>query len=66
MAIESVGSSSATLVSQQTRQAPEAREAERPAPPREQRAEGGEEPRQPQPVKNAEGQVTGTRVNVTA
>ncbi|MBI2305724.1 MAG: hypothetical protein HYU78_00310 [Rhodocyclales bacterium] len=65
MAIESVGSSAQASVSS-SRQTAETRQAEQqqPAPKPEQRAERNEEA--PRPVKNAEGQTTGTRINVIA
>lgn len=63
MAIESVGSSAQASVSS-SRQSAETRQAEQPAPKPEQRVERNEEA--PKPVKNAEGQTTGTRINVIA
>lgn len=62
MAIESIGSSTVDLPAA-SRQASANRQAEQPPPPKpEQSVERKEEA--PRPVKNAEGQTTGTRINV--
>lgn len=70
MAVESIGSSS-TFYSGISRQNAEARQStevrsseEPPVTNPQERVEPAEEA--PKPVKNAEGQTTGTRINVTA
>ncbi len=63
MAIESVGSSASASVSV-SRQPPQTQQVERREPPPEQRTEQTQEA--PRPVKNAEGQTTGTRINTSA
>lgn len=63
MAVESVGSSPGAAASA-TRLAADARPVERNEPKPEERKEATVEA--PKPVKNAEGQTTGTVVNVTA
>ncbi len=70
MAIESVtaGNSAynANAAAQQTRDTRATQQVERPPePPREQRAEANK-PQAPKPVVNAQGQTTGSRINVTA
>ncbi len=62
MAIESVGSSPGAAASA-TRIAADVQQVERRDPPPEPKPEVVEAPK---PVKNAEGQTTGTLVNVTA
>ena len=63
MAIESVGSSPGAAASA-TRLAADAQQVERREPRPEEKKEVSAEA--PKPVKNAEGQTTGTVVNVTA
>lgn len=68
MAIDSVTSSSSAYTSnvalQQTKNAQAAQPAERSEPKPEERVEKKEEA--PKPVVNAQGQQTGSRINVTA
>lgn len=63
MAVESVGSSAGAAASA-TRLAADAQQVERREPKPEEVKETT--PEAPKPVKNAEGQTTGTVVNVTA
>lgn len=66
MAIDSVSSSAYAGASRQTTENRQTQQTERPEPKAQQRTEPQEVQEAPKPVKNAQGQTTGTVINTTA